>query len=54
MVALFIDTVALVSPIDEVGAVGAVIDLPDIEGLDDILELDADDLESDDVDPDEE
>jgi DNA-directed RNA polymerase subunit beta len=45
---------ALVSPIDEVGAVGAAIDLPDIEGLDDILELDAGDLESDDVEPDEE
>ena len=45
---------ALVSPIDEVGAVGAAIDLPDIEGLDDILELDTDDLESDDVEPDEE
>ena len=44
---------ALVSPIDEVGAVGAAIDLPDIEGLDDILELDTDDLESDDVEPDE-
>jgi len=35
------------------GAVGAAIDLPDIEGLDDILELDTDDLESDDVEPDE-
>jgi DNA-directed RNA polymerase subunit beta len=45
---------ALVSPIDEVGAVGAAIDQPDLEGLDDILELDAGDLESDDVEPDEE
>jgi DNA-directed RNA polymerase subunit beta len=45
---------ALSSPADEVGAVGAVIDLPDIEGLDDILEFDADDLESDDVQPEEE
>ncbi len=44
---------ALTSPADDVGAVGAAIDLPDIESLDDILELDADDLESDDVEPDE-
>jgi hypothetical protein len=45
---------ALTVPVDDVGAIGAAIDLPDIEGLDDILELDADELESDDVEPDEE